>query len=166
VRRRAALTAAFLFCAAQTACGQPERDPAPALAFDTASVRVETARDTYELRVEIAATDAQRALGLMERTHLPDERGMLFLYDSEQPGSAGFWMYRTRIPLDIAFVDGDGTIVSILGMDPCESPDPRWCPTYEPGTPYRAALEVNRGWFEARSVGVGDRIVRTDGVGN
>jgi uncharacterized protein len=144
------------------ACPGPEANQAPALSFDTATVRVETARDTFLVRVEIAEQDAQRALGLMERQHLADDQGMLFVYRTEQPATAGFWMYRTRIPLDIAFLDGDGQIVALLAMEPCESPDPRWCPSYDPGVPYRAALEVNQGWFSARGAGLGDRIVRMD----
>jgi len=161
---------------ALTACdGAPESEaepapPAPAgelegVSFDTAAARVVTATDTLPITVELAATEAQRSFGLMDRASLPPDHGMLFTYGDEQPGSAGFWMYRTLIPLDIAFVDVDGRIVAVLQMDPCRSADPAQCrvTTYAPGVPYRSALEMARGWFAARGVGVGDRVV-TAGV--
>ncbi|MFW6079183.1 MAG: DUF192 domain-containing protein [Gemmatimonadota bacterium] len=134
----------------------------PAVAFDTTTARIETAADTFPLTVEVAETDEQRGYGLMERTSLPESHGMIFRYDSPRPPDAGFYMYRTRIPLDIAFLDGDGRIVAIEGMEPCESPYPSACPRYAPGEPYTAALEVNAGYFESRGIGIGDRVVVLD----
>lgn len=131
----------------------------PLPSFDTSRVAVVTAGDTLPLRVELAETDEQRALGLMERPRLPEDAGMLFVYDEPQPPDAGFWMFRTRIPLDIAFLDEAGQIVAIRSMQPCTSPEPRWCPTYAPGAPYTAALEVNAGWFERHDVSLGDRVL-------
>ena len=64
-------------------------------------------------------------------------------------------MKDTLIPLSIAFADADGTILSILDMDPCES-DP--CEIYDPGVPYRSALEVNQGAFDDWGVRVGDTL--------
>ncbi|MFW6200946.1 MAG: DUF192 domain-containing protein [Gemmatimonadota bacterium] len=135
----------------------------PAVAFDTTAARIETEADTFPLTVEVAETDEQRGYGLMERTSLPEDHGMIFRYGSPQPPDAGFYMYRTRIPLDIAFVDGDGRIVAIERMEPCESPYPASCPRYAPGEPYTAALEVNAGYFEARGIEVGDRVIVLDG---
>jgi hypothetical protein len=60
---------------------------------------------------------------------------------------------------DIAFLDDAGRIVAIRHMAPCSSRVAVWCERYEPGVPYSAALEVNRGFFEAREVGTGDRVV-------
>jgi uncharacterized protein len=126
--------------------------------FDTATALVMTAADTLRLTVEVAERDDQRSQGLMERLELPQDAGMVFLYNAEQPADAGFWMYRTRIPLDIAYFDGDGIIGAIHHMDPCPYEAFR-CPTYPPGVPYHGALEVNRGWFAAHGVTVGDRVV-------
>jgi uncharacterized protein len=137
-------------------------DPAPytsPITFGEGLVRVETDADTFRMRVELAEREEQRAYGLMERTALDADAGMLFLYPDEQPGSSGFWMYRTRIPLDIAFLAEDGTILTILAMEPCPDVDPRGCRSYPPGVPYYSALEVNRGWFAQRGVGVGDRVI-------
>jgi uncharacterized membrane protein (UPF0127 family) len=83
---------------------------------------------------------------------------MLFVYDSVQPGENGFWMFRTLVPIDIAFLDRGNMILTILPMDPCPSPRPEQCPAYPPGVPYWAALEVNRGWFARHGIGVGGTI--------
>jgi uncharacterized protein len=126
--------------------------------LERGTVRVETATDTFVVAVEIAQRHVERALGLMERDSLGENEGMLFVFDRDQAGDDGFYMYRTLIPLDIAFTDDDGSIVRILTMEPCEQPVARWCPRYEPGVGYRTALEVNAGWFGARGVAIGDRL--------
>ena len=76
----------------------------------------------------------------MHREFLPDDAGMIFLFEEEIAG--GFWMKNTLIPLSIAFVAGNGEIVRILDMEPCEA-DP--CEIYDPGVTYSSALEVNQG---------------------
>lgn len=142
-------------------CGESaERtDYGSVLQFDTVKVRIITARDSIPLWVEVAAAPEQRTLGLMERTALPDSAGMLFLYPSDEPASAGFWMYRTRIPLDIAFLDSTGTVVAVRTMTPCTAELIAGCPGYEPGVRYRAALEVNAGYFERHGISRGSRVV-------
>lgn len=107
-------------------------------------------------RVEIARTIAERGQGLMERDQLDEDAGMLFLYRHPQTPRHGFWMYRTRIPLDIAFLDEAGRILTIHRMEPCESDDHEQCPVTYPGTAYHAALEVNAGTFEALGIAAGD----------
>ncbi len=116
------------------------------------------------LTVELAESREQQTLGLMERRALAENAGMLFVYANRQPETAGFWMYRTRIPLDIAFVDDSGVIRAIRTMEPCTADRTASCPIYEPGTPYRAALEVNRGYFTRRGIGIGDRVFMQDTV--
>jgi len=130
----------------------------PPVAFDTAAVLIHTSAGEVRIRAEIAESQDQRAYGLMERPSLPPEQGMLFRYTDPQPDDAGFWMYRTLIPLDIAFLDDDGQIIAIMEMEPCESPNPRLCPIYSPGEEFVAALEVNRGAFARWGVRVGDRV--------
>jgi uncharacterized membrane protein (UPF0127 family) len=129
------------------------------VAFDSTRLRIATGRDTVSLFVEVARTSAQKTQGLMERQSLPDSMGMLFVYEETQPADAGFWMYRTRIPLDIAFADSLGVIVSVLQMEPCTARLAAGCPTYAPGSEYRYALEVNAGFFARNGVEVGSRIV-------
>ncbi len=110
------------------------------------------------VRVEVAATPESRQRGLMQRESLAPYTGMLFRFDPPVSGAQGFYMYRTLIPLDIAFLDADGRILALRTMTPCESRDPRRCRVYRPGTDYAAALEVNAGFFERHQVATGDRI--------
>jgi uncharacterized membrane protein (UPF0127 family) len=117
-------------------------------------VRIETAEGgEVVVPVEIADSPEERQVGLMNRESLPEDAGMIFLFDQDEDG--GFWMKDTLIPLSIAFADADGTIVSILDMEPCEA-DP--CEIYEPGVFYRSALEVNQGAFSRWGVQEGDRL--------
>jgi uncharacterized protein len=115
-------------------------------------VLIQTERgEEVEVAVEIADTQEEREVGLMHREFLPDDTGMIFLFDEETTG--GFWMKNTLIPLSIAFMGGDGTILRILDMEPCEA-DP--CEIYDPGVPYESALEVNQGAFASWGVEEGD----------
>jgi uncharacterized protein len=109
------------------------------------------------LRVELAQTLEQRARGLAGRRTLAANAGMLFLYGRDRRGS--FWMRDTRMPLAVAFLDRRGRILRTLRMEPCRG-DP--CPLYDPGIRFRAALEVNAGFFARRRVHPGDvvRLVR------
>ncbi|MEO8620541.1 MAG: DUF192 domain-containing protein [bacterium] len=139
-----------------------DADEPPVLSFDVARVRLAKGADTTLLHVELAKTPEQQTLGLMERRHLADTSGMLFLYSADQPASAGFWMFRTRIPLDIAFVDSTGSIVNISHMVPCTSTLAEGCPSYPPNAPYRAALEVSAGYFARHKLALGDRVMLGD----
>lgn len=181
---RSAVRALVLAACMITACGDEDAaqqtvqvadggsavtDYPPAVPFDTATAYLVTATDSITLRVDIADTDDRRAFGLMDRDGLDDDAGMIFLYDVQQPGSSGFWMYRTRIPLDIAFVDGAGRIVAIRHMEPCTSRERARCEEmasgYNPGVPYYGALEVNSGYFAEHGVSVGDRVVVPGRIG-
>jgi uncharacterized membrane protein (UPF0127 family) len=152
---------------AMTACGSHSDadrgtpDYTNIMAFDTATIRA-VGRDTTRLTVQLAESEAQRTMGLMERRTLAPDAGMLFLYGSTQPDSNAFWMFRTRIPLDIAFIDSAGTIRTVLTMQPCASDLAAGCPSYPPTAPYRAALEVNAGYFAHQHLGVGDRVLLGD----
>lgn len=148
-----------LCLATLTACSnaaQPEgaAQPSPSITFRRAPVIIETDDGSVLVNAEVADTPEETALGLMHRTELADDAGMVFLFF--QDTTSGFWMKDTLIPLSIAFFDGHGEIVSILDMEPCES-DP--CKVYDPGATYRGALEVNQGAFEEWGVEEGD-IVR------
>jgi uncharacterized protein len=115
-------------------------------------VLVQTERgEEVAIAVEIADTQEEREVGLMNREFLPEDAGMIFLFEEETTG--GFWMKNTLIPLSIAFAGGDGTILRILDMEPCEA-DP--CEIYDPGVPYESALEVNQGAFANWGVEEGD----------
>ena len=102
------------------------------------------------LFVDVLTTEEERALGLMFRTELPENRGALFVFP--RPQYLSFWMKNTYIPLDLAFLDASGVIVELHALEPLnERP-------VTSSTPVPFALEVNRGYFARRGVGVGDTI--------
>ena len=112
------------------------------------TARVVIGNDT--LFVEVAVTEEERALGLMYREFLPENGGMLFIFEDEDYLS--FWMKNTMIPLSIAFINSDGVIVDIQDMEPFTTTP------HVSKKPARFALEVNQGWFKKHGVKVGDRV--------
>jgi uncharacterized membrane protein (UPF0127 family) len=104
----------------------------------------------------VADSDPKRAEGLMYVTKLPDDTGMLFVFDREQPLS--FWMKNTLIPLSIGFLDTKGTLVDIQEMEPAKSMVQVDVPTYHSRKPARFALEMSKGWFAKRKVAVGAKL--------
>lgn len=163
-RPRSVWLVVFLGVAAGLAqgCGDADVPWSSPVAFDTATAWVHTGADSARLLVEVARTPEQREYGLMRRPSLDAGSGMIFFFDTVQADSTGFWMWRTEIPLDIAYLDSAGTIRAIGSMEPCESWAPEGCPVYRAGVEYSRVLEVNRSWFDRHGVEVGDavRIVR------
>jgi uncharacterized protein len=106
--------------------------------------------ERVEVEVEIADNDAERQRGLMERTALAENAGMLFVFEREQPLS--FWMKNTLIPLSVAYIDSTGRIVDIQDMEPLDETSH---PSSEPG---QYALEVNQGFFAERGIEVGNEM--------
>jgi len=105
------------------------------------------------LAVEVADSSAERERGLMGRTSLAPDAGMIFLFD--RPSTTAFVMRGTTISLSIAFYDRRGAISQILDMDPCRA-EP--CRLYFPRTAYAGALEVAQGAFRRVGVQEGDQI--------
>jgi uncharacterized protein len=141
-----------LLIALLAGCGGDD-DGATSETAPGATAVITTADEEVELSIEVADDEAERSRGLMFRTSLEEDAGMVFLYP--EPTAGSFWMKNTLIPLSIAFFDADGTILRILDMEPCEG-DP--CPLYTPGVAFTGALEVNRGAFERLGVREGDTI--------
>lgn len=145
------------------ACDRSEEPPpAPAgltIEFGRGQVMLVSDGDTVRMEVDVAQSDAQRNRGLMQRSSLGPNEGMIFLFDEVQPPEGTFWMYNTLIPLSIAFIGEDGRIGSIVQMEPCESPYAQWCPEYPAGVPFKTALEANPDFFESNGIGIGDEVV-------
>lgn len=96
---------------------------------------------------EVARTADQREQGLMDRTELAEDGGMLFMFEAAQERS--FWMSNTLIPLDIAYMDSQFRIFTIKPMEPMSEA------LVESDGAAQYALEVNRGWFAEHGVQVG-----------
>ena len=126
--------------------------------LERARLIIDSGERRYELEIEIAREPDERARGLMSRETLPADAGMLFVYPREQSPQGAFWMRNTLIPLAIAFLGSEGEIRAIKRMVPCSGERASDCPTYPAGVPFRAALEVNDGYFVARGIEVGDRV--------
>lgn len=112
-----------------------------------------------KVHVEIADDSAERAQGLMYRTELGEDKGMLFIFNEESIRS--FWMKNTLIPLSIAFIDSEGRIVDIQKIEPVgreQTVSDVELPRYVSAEPAKYALEVNQGFFEERGVEVGDMV--------
>ena len=104
----------------------------------------------HSIRAQLAITPMQRQIGLMHRREMPSHEGMLFVFD--EPSQQCFWMRNTLIPLTIAFLADDGTVVNLADMKP--QSDESHCSS----RPVRFALEMNQGWFAKRGVKPGTRI--------
>ena len=104
--------------------------------------------------IEVAADEASREHGLMDRTQMDADHGMLFVFDDDTPRA--FWMKNTKISLDMLFFDGDKKLVSIQhNVPPCVA-DP--CAAYSSGAPARYVLELNAGESEKLGLTSGDPI--------
>jgi len=105
----------------------------------------------YTLNVELATIPSARHCGLSNRAQLPKNQGMLFVYPTARPLT--FWMKDTHISLSIAFLDESGKIINIYKMIPNQT-DVRYASSQHA----KYALEVNRGWFQARGIEIGDTV--------
>ena len=100
---------------------------------------------TQIFQAEVAVTPAERQIGLMNRTELPKNHGMLFKLPVD--GKHGFWMKNTLIPLDIVWLSKDKVIVDIQTAQPCVN---EICEIYTSKTESRYVLEVNANEFKGR----------------
>ena len=102
------------------------------------------------IRAEVAADYGSRMTGLMHRTSMPSNAGMLFIFDNLERQC--MWMKNTLIPLSVAFMDEHGAVINVEDMEP-QTED-----SHCAARPSRYALEMNRGWFAARGIKPGSRI--------
>jgi len=104
----------------------------------------------YSIQAEVADNPDLREVGLMNRTSLATNSGMLFIF--EQKAGNCFWMKNTKLPLSIAFIADDGKIVNIEEMQADTTNN------HCPKAPIRYALEMNKGWFAERVIVPGNLI--------
>jgi uncharacterized membrane protein (UPF0127 family) len=136
------LLATALLCAAATfAAAQEPQMNLP---------RVRLAAGMHQIDAQVATTPDQRQTGLMHRKEMPQHEGMLFVF--EHPTQQCFWMKNTLLPLAIAFVADDGTIVNIDEMAP------QTLESHCSEKPVRYVLEMNKGWFAKKGVKAGAKL--------
>ncbi len=102
------------------------------------------------IQAEVAQTPEQRGIGLMHRPKMGANEGMLFVF--EAPTQQCFWMKNTLLPLSIAFLEDDGSVVNIEDMAPLA------LNSHCSKRPVRFALEMNQGWFAKRGIKAGSRL--------
>jgi hypothetical protein len=104
----------------------------------------------YQIDTQLALTPEQREIGLMFRREMPQQEGMLFVF--EQPGIQCFWMKNTILPLTAAFLDDHGVIVNLADMKP------QTADSHCSNKPVRYVLEMNVGWFTKKGFTAGRKI--------
>lgn len=104
----------------------------------------------HQIDTQLALTPEQRQIGLMYRRDMPQQEGMLFVF--EQPATQCFWMKNTILPLTAAFVDDSGTIVNLADMKP-QTTD-----SHCSSKPVRYVLEMNVGWFAKKGLKAGSKL--------
>lgn len=124
----------------------------PAHAVELGEVTIETSEGrVHVFQVEIVSTPEEMALGLMFRQELAADAGMLFVY--EEARETSFWMQNTFLPLDMLFINADGTIRHIA-----ERTVPLSTASVPSHGPVRAVLEINGGTSERLGINVGDHV--------
>ena len=134
-----ALTALAPLAAAQGSAGTPQTLPAITLQAGM-----------HNIRAAVAKTPEQRQTGLMFRREMAQHEGMLFIFEQASPQC--FWMKNTLLPLSIAFLADDGTVVNIADMQP------QVLDSHCSSKPVRYVLEMNQGWFAKRGIMAGSKI--------
>lgn len=141
VRRWLLLSLAGLASLAQAQAPQVPQPKLPTVALGAGM---------HNIVAEVASTPLQRQIGMMMRTQMAQNEGMLFVFDQPEPQC--FWMRNTLLPLAIAFIGDDGRIVNIAEMQP-QSDD-----SHCSAKPVRFVLEMNKGWFDKRGLKAGDKL--------
>jgi len=129
-----------------------QENPGPQTGLPTATVRVVTNTQTLNLNADVAATQETQRIGLMYVYHMPQDKGMLFVFDDEQTRS--FWMQNTYIQLDMLFISAAGVVVDIN-----ERAQPLSTTSYASRAPAKYVLEVNGGWCAANGSAIGHTVL-------
>jgi uncharacterized membrane protein (UPF0127 family) len=116
--------------------------------------RIELTVGFYRIEAEVAANQADRMQGLMQRRAMAANQGMLFVFP--QDARHCMWMRNTLLPLSVAFLDADGRILNIEDMQP--QTEDNHCAAGAA----RFALEMNLGWFIGKGLQPGARIAGID----
>ena len=135
----AALHPCFVVLPAQAQTGPQPRLPT-----------IELQAGMHIIKTELAISPEQQATGMMFRREMGTHEGMLFVND--EPAQRCFWMRNTLLPLSIAFLADDGSIINVADMEPLSER------SHCSARPVRFALEMNLGWFTKRGIKAGARL--------
>ena len=142
---------AVLLAAAALAILSSTSDPAVAQARAQPTLpTVKLTAGIHVITAEAATTNQSRTVGLMHRERLAPNHGMLFVFDDK--AQQCFWMRNTIVPLTIAFIEDDGTILQLADMAP--KSEASHCSQ----RPVRFALEMEQGWFGKRGIAPGAKV--------
>jgi len=144
------LLAAALLATPIAAC-HADAQKSAATAKALMPISIATATGAHKFSVEVARTNEEQARGLMFRTSLPKDGGMIFPYEPARPAS--FWMKNTLIPLDMIFIRADGSIARIADNTVPESLEP-----VSSGEPVAAILEIAGGRSAELGISEGDKV--------
>ena len=112
---------------------------------------------TARMTVEVVDTPELTTCGLMHRLAMAENHGMLFVFAVDSAGP--FWNRNTFIPLTLAWIAADGTIVDLTDMAAVSPRDnPQINSNYWPRASYRYVIEANQGWFARNGIAIGDRV--------
>ncbi|HUG16084.1 MAG TPA: DUF192 domain-containing protein [Thermomicrobiales bacterium] len=123
---------------------------------DFAQVTVTGSDGAQQLFVEVADTQPLRQCGLMHRYSMLEHQAMLFVFAADATG--GFWNRNTEIPLQLAWIAADGTLLGLSNMLAADRESASYPVVYPPPGPYRYVIEANAGWFTANGFGAGDTV--------
>lgn len=133
--------------------------PLNALSAGSAEAKMPTAKiGSNAIKLEVAATEKEIEYGLMNRTSMPEDQGMVFLFHPPRP--VNFWMCHTLIPLDMLFIQ-HGKIKKIFHDVPiCKTPDCNDCPNYPQGKGLEVSevIELNAGYCKRHNINEGDKV--------
>lgn len=145
------LSALFVLACAPKVSSNPQASTQSTPTASPSVQRVDASLGKHALKLELAKTEQEQQLGLMFRKSMPENQGMLFVFQKEQ--TLSFWMKNTLIPLSIAYLDKSLKIIDIQDMKPLDlTPHPS-------KKPAQFALELNQGWFKKHGVKEGTALM-------
>lgn len=154
MKRHFLLLVAGALVVLQSGCREEQNgvppDPQKTVGQESRPGRIRVEIKGAVLWAELADRPASREQGLMFRRSLPEDEGMLFVF--EYPQIQSFWMRNTFLPLDIAFLSEQRAIINILTMTPLDEG-----PRYRSLAPALYVIEANAGWFQKNGIKPGDR---------
>ena len=147
---RAAFVALSMAAAGASSVAYAQDGQAMSLAVDSAPLVAVTSAGEKQFQVEIADDATERGRGLMFRPDMPDDRGMLFVFETSRP--VGFWMRNTPMPLDLVFITTNGTVAGVQPGEPFSEA------VISVPQPVQFVLELKRGTAAAVGLKTGDTI--------